>query len=434
MKPSPSNQIKKTIKQLKAEKGIASKAVGDAKKNGQKTSELIAEVKRLSGQLKLLEDELKSTAQQETNINSAHSQKQSLLPSQFRERGLDKKNHGLLKIIPDLSDVDWDDYVNSHHNSTVYHTSAIRKVIQQTFGHPTHYLAAVTDTNEIKGVLPLIEMNSHLFGHFLVSVPFFNYGGVLATTSEAERKLISFASDLAKKLGAKHIEYRHCHDEIQLPSRSEKVAMLLTLPQTPERLWSDIGTKVRAQIKKSKRHGLTFKHGRHELVNDFYEVFSRNMRDLGTPVYSKSLFVHMLEYLPASWITVVYQNAQPVSGGFLVGWRDTLEIPWASTLKQANRFEANMYLYWEILRLSIEKSYKIFDFGRSSKEASTYRFKKQWGAQPFDLYWHYWLPDQQQLPQINPNNPKFKVMVEAWKRLPLPISNFIGPYVVKSIP
>ncbi len=277
-------------------------------------------------------------------------------------------------------------------------------------------------------------MKSNLFVHFLLSVPFLNYGGVLATTSQAEQALVSAASKLANLLSAEHIEYRHCHDGLNMPSRSEKVAMILNLPQTPEMLWADIGTKVRAQIKKSKRHGLRLKNGRQELINDFYAVFSRNMRDLGTPVYSKSLFARMLEHLPESWITIVYQNKQPVSGGFLVGWRDTLEIPWASTLKQANKYDANMALYWQILSQAIDKNYNIFDFGRSTMNAPTYKFKKQWGATPQNLYWHYWLPDQQALPQINPNNPKFKLMVEIWKRLPLIMTTRIGPHIVKSIP
>ncbi len=408
--------------------------MGEAKRKGEKTDGLIKRVKQLSDEIKSLEADLKIRLQPLNASLSKHSETPEALPSQFKARQMDETEDSSLVVIDNLSDQDWDGYASKHPNSTVYHTTAIREVIRQTFGHTSHYLAAVNESNEIRGILPLIEMQSHLFGHFLVSVPFFNYGGVLATTSQAEQALVSAASKLANLLSAEHIEYRHCHDGLNMPSRSEKVAMILNLPQTPEMLWADIGTKVRAQIKKSKRHGLRLKNGRQELINDFYAVFSRNMRDLGTPVYSKSLFARMLEHLPESWITIVYQNKQPVSGGFLVGWRDTLEIPWASTLKQANKYDANMALYWQILSQAIDKNYNIFDFGRSTMNAPTYKFKKQWGATPQNLYWHYWLPDQQALPQINPNNPKFKLMVEIWKRLPLIMTTRIGPHIVKSIP
>ncbi len=435
MAPASAKQIKNTIRQLKTEKGIASKAVGEAKKKGQETGELIARVKQLSERLKSLESDLKeSPPRAEHSPNSTQLTEQTLLPAQFQERQLSSVQTPPLVVRDDLPDAEWDDYVGSHPNATIYHTTAIRNVIQDTFGHAAHYLAALNENNEIQGVLPLIEMKSRLFGHFLVSLPFFNYGGVLATTTQAEHELTTYAAKLAQQLGVEHIEYRHCHDALTLPSRSEKVAMLLNLPRNPETLWSDIGTKVRAQIKKAKRHKLTLKQGRQELINDFYAVFSQNMRDLGTPVYGKSLFAHMLEHVEESWIVIVYHHQQPVSCGFLVGWRNTVEIPWASTLKQANQWDANMFMYWGILQSAIDKNYGIFDFGRSSRDAPTYRFKKQWGAKPYPLYWHYCLLDKIELPQINPNNPKFKAMVELWKKLPLTISNKVGPLIVKSIP
>jgi serine/alanine adding enzyme len=422
--------LKLAIKKLKAERGILSKAVGEAKQQGHPIDGLIKQVKNLSEQIKALESELKSHVQHEASDNKPNHLK---LPSQFRQRKLVQTNTPLT-IVNRPSDQDWDQYVDEHPNATIYHSTAIKRVIEHTFGHSSHYLAAVDQKHSIHGVLPLIEMKSRLFGHFLISLPFFNYGGLLVSSAQAEQCLLTHASELAKNTGAQHIEYRHTHNELNLPSRSEKVTMLLNLPDSSETLWNDIGTKVRAQIKKAKRFGLNCKQGREELINDFYEVFSRNMRDLGTPVYAKNLFINMLKHLPEAWITIIYHNHTPVSCGFLLGWRDTLEIPWASTLKQANQFDANMLLYWEILQSAIKKGYEIFDFGRSSKLAPTYRFKKQWGTKPHDMYWHYWLPNQQPLPELNPNNPKFRVMVEAWKRLPLPVSNFIGPYVVKSIP
>ncbi len=427
-------QIKKKLKQLKIEKGVASKAVGVAKKNGENIGPLIKKVNHLSAKVRELESSLKFISQPKPNPDKKKPSGGWLLPSQFKPAELDILEDESLVITNRVTDQEWDRYVNKHPNASVYHSSAIKQVIVQTFGHSCHYLAAVNNENEIKGIVPLIEMNSRLFGHFLVSLPYFNYGGILASSTNAQLQLISAASDLASQKDADYIEYRNCNDVMPLPSVSKKVALLRNLPQTTEKLWSELGSKVRAQIRKGQRHGLICRNGREELVEDFYRVFSRNMRDLGTPVYSKSLFYNMLGNLPEAWISIIYHNQQPVSCGFLLGWRETVEIPWASTLREANRFDANMLLYWEILRQSIAKNYEIFDFGRSNQDSPTYRFKKQWGAEPKKLHWHYWLRENQELPDLNPNNPKFKLLVSAWRKLPLKISNAVGPYIVKSIP
>jgi FemAB-related protein (PEP-CTERM system-associated) len=158
------------------------------------------------------------------------------------------------------------------------------------------------------------------------------------------------------------------------------------------------------------------------------------MRDLGTPVYSKQLFVNMLKQHESANITIVYSDKQPIAVGFTLGWRNTLEIPWASTLRSANPINANMLLYWEILQFAIKQQYQVFDFGRSSKDASTYKFKKQWGAQPHQLYWHYQLLGSAELPKLNPNNPKFKLLIAVWQKLPVWLANLMGPQVVKYLP
>lgn len=427
-------QLKQQLKNLKTEKGIASKAVGDAKKSGDDMRPFIEDVQRISKQINELEKKIKDLSDHESTLKH-DPVSDLLLPSQFKQRQLRAGQPDSIQVADKVSDQRWDDYVTDHPNATIYHTSVIRKVIENTFGHSSHYLAVEDiSTHELQGVLPLIEMKSRLFGHFLISVPFFNYGGVLASTQVAELELLKQASILATKLGAQHIEYRHTDNHIDLPGKSEKAAMLLNLPDNKEELWSDIGTKVRAQIKRAQRNDVQVRTGGIEILNDFYRVFSQNMRDLGTPVYAKSFFYNMIKACPTAQIINIYLDGKPVSTGFVLGWRDTLEIPWASTIKSANKYDTNMLLYWEILKYAIQNQYQIFDFGRSSKNANTYRFKKQWGAKPHDLYWNYWLPGTGKLPEINPNNPKFRLMVSAWMRLPLPVANLIGPLIVKSIP
>jgi serine/alanine adding enzyme len=164
-------------------------------------------------------------------------------------------------------------------------------------------------------------------------------------------------------------------------------------------------------------------------------VFAKNMRDLGTPVYGKAFFRHILQTFPDnSRIIIVRLNKHPVAAAFLLGHDTTLEIPWASTIKQVNHLSMNMLLYWEVLKFAIGSNYRFFDFGRSSKDSGTYRFKQQWGAKPRQCYWHYWLRGGGELPALNPNNPKYKALITLWKIMPVWLTKWIGPGIVKNLP
>jgi FemAB-related protein (PEP-CTERM system-associated) len=232
-----------------------------------------------------------------------------------------------------------------------------------------------------------------------------------------------------------HIEYRDTRHRDGMPQKTEKNSLILKLPANPDQLWDDIGTKVRAQIKKAQGSDLAFKSGRHELLDDFYKVFAINMRDLGTPVYAKSFFRNLLDANSLDTrLVLAYRHQRPVSCAFLIRWHDTVEIPWASTLREANTYNANMFLYWNVLKHAIESGASFFDFGRSSKDAGTFKFKLQWGAQPQQLYWHYWLQGGGELPALNPNNPKFQLAIAVWQRLPVWLTRLMGPHLVKNLP
>jgi FemAB-related protein (PEP-CTERM system-associated) len=175
--------------------------------------------------------------------------------------------------------------------------------------------------------------------------------------------------------------------------------------------------------------------GGEECLEDFYTVFARNMRDLGTPVYGKTFFSKILQYFAEhSRIVVIHIGNQPVAAAFLLGNKDTLEIPWASTIKDVNHLSMNMLMYWEVLKYAIENRYKYFDFGRSSKESGTFRFKQQWGAKPKQLFWHYWLAKNVELPKLNPDNPKYALAINIWKKLPINITKWLGPLIVRNLP
>jgi len=341
-----------------------------------------------------------------------------------------------ISTIEEIGESQWDDYVNHHDQAGVYHLSAWKNVLASVFNSRCYYLAAVSEAGDVCGVLPLVHFKNRLFGNFMVSMPYFNHGGVLSSNSEAEEALLRHAIKLGGSLGASHMELREFSArENGWQYKDEKVLMLLELPDDPDLLSKSIGAKRRSQIKRPEREGASTKVGGGDLLDDFYAVFSRNMRDLGTPVYTKKIFENILEARPKdTFVVVIYLDDLPVAAAFLVGYKQIIEIPWASSIREYNRLGINMKLYWEVLRYSILQGYKIFDFGRSTVDGPTYKFKKQWGARPKQCFWNYWLAEGSELPQLNPQNPKYKIAIEGWKKLPLVVANSLGPHIVKHLP
>jgi len=330
----------------------------------------------------------------------------------------------------------WDAYVASHPQGSIYHLSEWQSIIKQQFGHNSFYLCSKDEDENINGILPVVQLKSLLFGNYMVSVPYFNYGGAIAEDENIATSLMIKAGEVANQHSASHVEFR----DLQAYSgewgvREDKVVMLLDLPADSDILWKNIGTKVRAQVKRPQREPVSTKQGGLDLLDDFYQVFAQNMRDLGTPVYSKSFFKSILESFPENaHIVCVYHNDKPAAAGFLIGYKDRMEIPWASALREFNKISVNMLLYWEVLSFSIEQGYAQFDFGRSTVNAGTYRFKKQWGATPKQLYWHYWLNEGKDVPKMNPDNPKYKFVISVWQKLPVWLTKIIGPPIVKNLP
>jgi serine/alanine adding enzyme len=395
------------------------------------------DVKQLSDKIKQAKTRLKNLETEIISLVTPEPTELPPLPAQFMPRiSKTESTDQALKIVQLIThnQQQWTRYVEQHPNATIYHSLIIKKVIEQTFDHKTLYLMAVDKNDDVRGVLPLTQLKSRLFGDLYCAVPFFNYGGVLADNDSVETQLINHAWSTASEYGSQHIEYRQTHRMSNLPCRDDKVSMILGLPKDNDSLWQNFGSKLRAQINKAAAHTHQVKIGKLELVDDFYQVFAQRMRDLGTPVYSKKLFINMLKQNESASIVVIYVKNRAASAGFIVGWRNTLEIPWASSIKDANNQDNNMLLYWHILQFAIEQKYECFDFGRSSKDASTYKFKKQWGAKEYPLYWHYSLNDQNEIPSITTHNPKYQLAITIWRLLPLWLTKMIGPHIVKYIP
>lgn len=330
----------------------------------------------------------------------------------------------------------WDIYVRDHGEATCYHQYGWKEVIEKSFGHDAYFLAARSNDGKIRGLLPLIHMKSALFGSQLVSVPFCNYGGVIGDDAGTERALVTEARYLRQKLGVPHVELRHLDKCLKgMATKSHKVTMILKLEKDEQSQWQILDAKVRNQIRKAEKSRLKVITGRLELLDPFYRVFCRNMRDLGTPVYGKEFFKNVLETFPETTkIVSVLLDGRTVASGIMLWFRDTVEVPWASSIKEYRNLCPNNLLYWEAIRLSLKRRARRFDFGRSTPGEGTYRFKKQWGAEAVPLYWQYLLEDGSSLPNLNPANPKYKAMIKVWQRLPLPIANYVGPKIVRGIP
>ena len=329
----------------------------------------------------------------------------------------------------------WDEFVHAHPGANVYMLSGWAQLACEVFGHQAYFLEARGADGQLGGILPLVRQNSLLFGDFLTSVPFFNYGGALADTPDQTRALMEHARTLAQKLGCRYLEFRDAQPQPgDWHVRTDKVTLLLELPEDFAALSKKLGAKLRSQVKRTEREEPSVRLGGEELLDHFYDVFCRTMRDLGTPVYPRRFFAAILERFPETCLmVVVYRRGQPAAGAFLVIANGRAEIPWAACRDDAKPAGFNMKLYWEVLRAVMERGCREFDFGRSTADSGTYKFKLQWGAKPVQLYWHRW-EKAAAASQPAPESRIMRYATSIWKRLPLRLANTLGPIVSPSLP
>ena len=333
---------------------------------------------------------------------------------------------------------DWDAFVRTRPAASVYLLSGWALLAREVFGHRAYFIEARGENGELLGVLPLVLQKSLVFGRFMTSLPFFNYGGALADSAEVVLALMERARDLARELGCRYLELR---DVVERPGtwrvRRDKASMILTLPPDMAALSKQLGSKLRSQVKRAERENPSVRTGGAELLDAFYDVFCRTMRDLGTPVYPKRFFAAILQRFPAECLLVVVERAgQPAAAAFLVIAGGNAEIPWAACREDAKPAGFNMRLYWEVLTAVVGRGCRQFDFGRSTLDSGTYKFKRQWGAEPLQLHWHRWERDASDTDEAQPAT-ESKLMQTAtniWKRLPLGVANTLGPLVSPGLP
>lgn len=340
-----------------------------------------------------------------------------------------------LEVIDGRADATaWDAFLENAANSTACHLAAWDAVMENVLGHRSMRMVAVEDDGTWAAVLPLVEVRSRIFGNYLVSMPFLNDGGPVGH-DRGRRRLAEAALALATERNVDLLELRgRSPMPGPLSASSRKIRVDLDLPDTVEALWENgLKSKLRSQIRRPMREGMTARFGA-EQVDAFYEVFARNMRDLGTPVLPLRFFEAIATRLgAAALIGCVYHEERPIAAGFGLRWQDEVEITWASSVREFDRLAPNMLLYWRFLERAIEDGHRRFNFGRCTRDSGTHRFKRQWGGADVDLPWAMWSPDATAATPT-PDGRFMRVAVRAWQRLPLGVANRLGPRVARQIP
>lgn len=324
----------------------------------------------------------------------------------------------------------WDEYVSRCPDAGVYHRYGWARVVERSYRHAPCYLWARDDSG-VRGVLPLVLFRGALGGRTLVSLPFLDEGGLCADDEAARAALWNAALDVARRQRAGAVELRQrAASGLPLSSLGSKVTVMLPLASDPDVMWKRLDAKVRNQVRKAMSSGLTPSWCGIEALDDFYEVFAQNMRDLGSPVHGRRFFAAILEeFSGTARLLIVRDGSRAVAGGVCITFRDTVLVPWASSLRQwRSRCPSNL-LYWEVIRAASEKGLTWLDFGRSSPGSGTYRFKMQWGGVAERLHWE--TNDRPSL--VEADHPRYRLMIRAWQRLPVALTRVIGPIVRRRV-
>jgi FemAB-related protein (PEP-CTERM system-associated) len=338
---------------------------------------------------------------------------------------------------------EWDGFVRAQDGWTHFHLAGWRRVMGEALGHECVYLAARGATGALAGVLPLVRVRSALFGHYLVSMPFVNYGGPLGG-APAVRALASAAVRQADADGVKLLELRSRAElPLELPVSHRKVTVVLDIPEGgPEALFKRFPAKLRSQVRRPAKEGVTVRFGADQ-VAPFYEVFARHMRDLGTPAQSRRLFESIAEtFGESAWFGCAWKDGRPIACGAGFVWNGEFEMTWASALNAYRSISPNMGLYWGFMERAAGEGLRLFNFGRCTPGGGTHRFKLQWGARDEPLWWYQHARGAASADGTaaaeahtpSPDQGAYSWGPRVWQRLPLAVATALGPRIVRFIP
>jgi serine/alanine adding enzyme len=330
------------------------------------------------------------------------------------------------------SEEEWDVFAAARRGYTHFHRLRWRALIGDVFGHECFYLAA-RDDGTLVGVLPLVRVRSMVFGHYLVSMPFLNSGGPLGTESGIQA-LVAESVSLARRDKVKLLELRsRIPLDVLLPVSHRKITVMLDLPADSDSLFQGFDAKLRSQIRRPEKEGVTVRFGPDQVL-PFFRVFARHMRDLGTPTQPLAFFLAIADRFPEdSLFACAYHGEKPVAAGCGFRFGDEFELTWASSLRAYNRQAPNMLLYWACMQRAIALGARRFNFGRCSPGGGTHRFKMQWGGSEEPLWW-YDLGARRDAKTPSPDDSAFRFGPRVWRKLPESIATAFGPAIVRFIP
>jgi len=342
-----------------------------------------------------------------------------------------------IRVAQESDQPAWDEYVRRHPQGLAYHQFAWKRAIGKAYGFVACYLLA-EEQGRVTGVLPLVLFPALFFKKQYISLPFCDVGGVLADNPMVADKLAEQAVTLARRDRIERIEIRAERDlgENGEPAdESRKVRMVLDLPADSAALLAGLKAKLRSQVKKPMRDGLSSRIGGLELLDDFYAVFVRNMRDLGSPVHSRRWIEAVVQCYDqqARIVVVSTQEGQTAAAGIMLLHPAVVSNPWASSLRSCKHLNPNMLLYWTMLSFAADNGFPCFDFGRSTPGGGTYKFKQQWGAREVPLQWRELL-SAQAIQTGAGSSPLRKIVEQVWQRLPLNLTTWLGPRLRRHIP
>jgi len=342
--------------------------------------------------------------------------------------------HGPASVRP-ATDADrgaWNAFVFSEPGSTFFHRIEWQDVLKRAFGHRTRYLLAER-AGRIVGVLPLAEVKSTLFGHLLISTPFCVYGGIVAADATAFDALERYACELARELGVDYLEMRNVTRRHEgWPSKDLYVTFRKSIGLDPEVNMLAIPRKQRAMVRKGIKENLrsVVDPG----VDRHYELYSQSLRNLGTPVFSRRYLETLREVFgPDCDVVTILKGDEPVASCLNFYFRDEVLPYYGGGSSRARAVAGNDFMYWEIMERARERGCRVFDYGRSKQGTGAYDFKRNWGFDPVPLHYEYFLVRGKELPNLSPSNPKYARAIGIWRRIPLAITQLIGPPIAKHL-
>lgn len=343
-----------------------------------------------------------------------------------------------IKLLKEKDTKNWDNFVKSNNDTTFYHQIGWKNVIERTYGHKPYYLFAKNDTDEIIGILPMFLIKSLFFGKRLISIPFTSYGGLCCGNDYIGKAMLDEIKYIGDNLGVDFFEFRclKSNNAYQnLRYMNDYSTFFLDLSSGIGYIWKNMNKKVRNMIRKGEKNNLKFESEINSEINNdaisrFYEIYSKNMKYLGTPVHSQKFFENIYKTFSQDVvIATAKKNEDVISSIYLLKFKDTIISGWASSLIESLKYAPNDFIYWNSIKYSCENNILKFDFGRSLANSNNSNFKKRWGCVEVQLYYYYPLTKILLAPQNEYGN-----CAKIWSKLPYNITKVIGPIIRRGIP